>query len=140
MRYLRLCLLVVLSFLSGTVKVSAESRDSVLLGLYENSMEKGDIPDAMDAAAVILSRIDSASVDVQTAAMAEDLAKYLDKSFRYSEALRWRSLASAGYGKSPEHKMDYARNELELAKLYYRTGTFHKSFVHVNNAMDVYGK
>ena len=140
MRYLRLCLLVVLSFLSGTVKISAESRDSVLLGLYENSLEKGDIPDAMDAAAVILSRIDSASVDVQTAAMAEDLAEYLDKSFRYSEALRWRSLASAGYGKSPEHRRDYARNELELAKLYYRTGTFHKAFVHVNNAMDVYSE
>ena len=67
MRYLRLCLFVVLSFLSVTVKVSAESQDSVLLGLYGDSMEKGDVPDAMDAAAVILSRIDSASVDVQTA-------------------------------------------------------------------------
>ena len=140
MRYLRLCLFVVLSFLSVTVKVSAESQDSVLLGLYGNSMEKGDVPDAMDAAAVILSRIDSASVDVQTAVMAEDLAEYLDKAFRYSEALRWRSLASAGYGKSPEHRQDYARNELELAKLYYRTGTFHKAFVHVNNAMDVYSE
>lgn len=140
MRYLRLCLFVVLSFLSGAVKVSAESRDSVLLGLYGDSMEKGDVPDAMDAAAVILSRIDSASVDVQTAMMAEDLAEYLDKAFRYSEALRWRSLASAGYGKSPEHRQDYARNELELAKLYYRTGTFHKAFVHVNNAMDVYSE
>ena len=104
MRYLRLCLFVVLSFLSVTVKVSAESQDSVLLGLYGDSMEKGDVPDAMDAAAVILSRIDSASVDVQTAVMAEDLAEYLDKAFRYSEALRWRSLASAGYGKSPEHR------------------------------------
>ena len=140
MRYLRLCLFVVLSFLSVTVKVSAESQDSVLLGLYGDSMEKGDVPDAMDAAAVILSRIDSASVDVQTAMMAEDLAEYLDKAFRYSEALRWRSLASAGYGKSPEHRQDYARNELELAKLYYRTGTFHKAFVHVNNAMDVYSE
>jgi len=140
MRYLRLCLFVVLSFLSVTVKVSAESQDSVLLGLYGDSMEKGDVPDAMDAAAVILSRIDSASVDVQTAVMAEDLAEYLDKAFRYSEALRWRSLASAGYGKSPEHRQDYARNELELAKLYYRTGTFHKAFVHVNNAMDVYSE
>ena len=140
MRYLRLCLFVVLSFLSVTVKVSAESQDSVLLGLYGDSMEKGDVPDAMDAAAVILSRIDSASVDVQTAVMAEDLAEYLDKAFRYSEALRWRSLASAGYGKSPEHRQDYARNELQLAKLYYRTGTFHKAFVHVNNAMDVYSE
>lgn len=140
MRYLRLCLFVVLSFLSVTVKVSAESQDSVLLGLYGDSMEKGDVPDAMDAAAVILSRIDSASVDVQTAVMAEDLAEYLDKAFRYSEALRWRSLASAGYGKSPKHRQDYARNELELAKLYYRTGTFHKAFVHVNNAMDVYSE
>lgn len=140
MRYLRLCLFVVLSFLSVTVKVSAESQDSVLLGLYGDSMEKGDVPDAMDAAAVILSRIDSASVDVQTAVMAEDLAEYLDKAFRYSEALRWRSLASAEYGKSPEHRQDYARNELELAKLYYRTGTFHKAFVHVNNAMDVYSE
>ena len=140
MRYLRLCLFVVLSFLSVTVKVSAESQDSVLLGLYGDSMEKGDVPDAMDAAAVILSRIDSASVDVQTAMMAEDLAEYLDKAFRYSEALRWRSLASAGYGKSPEHRQDYARNELALAKLYYRTGTFHKAFVHVNNAMDVYSE
>ena len=140
MRYLRLCLFVVLSFLSVTVKVSAESQDSVLLGLYGDSMEKGDVPDAMDAAAVILSRIDSASVDVQTAVMAEDLAEYLDKAFRYSEALRWRSLASAGYGKSPEHRQDYARNELELAKLYYRAGTFHKAFVHVNNAMDVYSE
>ena len=140
MRYLRLCLFVVLSFLSVTVKVSAESQDSVLLGLYGDSMEKGDVPDAMDAAAVILSRIDSASVDVQTAVLAEDLAEYLDKAFRYSEALRWRSLASAGYGKSPEHRQDYARNELELAKLYYRTGTFHKAFVHVNNAMDVYSE
>lgn len=140
MRYLRLCLFVVLSFLSVTVKVSAESQDSVLLGLYGDSMEKGDVPDAMDAAAVILSRIDSASVDVQTAMMAEDLAEYLDKAFRYSEALRWRSLASAGYGKSPEHRQDYARNELQLAKLYYRTGTFHKAFVHVNNAMDVYSE
>ena len=140
MRYLRLCLFVVLSFLSVTVKVSAESQDSVLLGLYGDSMEKGDVSDAMDAAAVILSRIDSASVDVQTAVMAEDLAEYLDKAFRYSEALRWRSLASAGYGKSPEHRQDYARNELELAKLYYRTGTFHKAFVHVNNAMDVYSE
>ena len=112
MRYLRLCLFVVLSFLSVTVKVSAESQDSVLLGLYGDSMEKGDV----------------------------HLAEYLDKAFRYSEALRWRSLASAGYGKSPEHRQDYARNELELAKLYYRTGTFHKAFVHVNNAMDVYSE
>lgn len=111
---------------------------SVFYNMYLSAKKDGDSSKAMEYAAIFLNSADSASVTPDMAPVAEELSEYYEDGFNFSEALHWRKFAMKLYEGTDVYGAEAAENEYRLAKLYFRTGEYHRAYEHVSRVMDMF--
>lgn len=128
----------VIDTLPSPFSETPEGADMAVYSLYKENVDS-DHGKAMKFAELFLEGVDSSAADVQLGRMCDELAEWNEKESAFSTAVKWRKQALKQYEACGD-EAGVSSAMYSLAKLYYRTGEYHKSLEYLTDVVPVFRK
>lgn len=122
-----------------TVISGINGADMTLYALYRD-YAGNDRDKSMEYAELFLSRIDTSSMSPYLAPLYTDLSDWYENDrYKFSTAIHYRTSALDIYGKAGDRYRE-AQSRYILARLYLKTGQYHKTLRYVTEATEYFEK